>query len=136
MSTAGLRRRTALIVESDRCRSDLAAMMMKEFDLEITQVADADDAIDHLCASPSGVDIALIEMSLDGSMDGLALARRISVLWPTMSVIVTSRTVCSGDAPALPSRTTFVRKPCRPLDIVAATANAARADHSLRSLRF
>lgn len=136
MSIAGSHRRTALIVESDRHLSDLAAMMMREFDLDIAQVSGAQAALDHLCAHSSGIDIALIGVSLDGVMDGLALARRISVLWPTMSVIVISGGIPAGKAPPLPSRTTLIPKPWRPLDIVAAAANAARADHSLRSIRF
>jgi DNA-binding NtrC family response regulator len=131
----GKRRRIALVVEDDRGESELAALLLGEFDLDVSQVACAGDALTFLCDRADDVGVVLIDVHLDGGMDGIALAHRIVVLWPTVSVLLTT-----GDLAAmgceLPPRTIFIPKPWRPLDIVTAAEKAARADHSLASLRL
>lgn len=135
MAHAGGHRRTALIVEDDRAQSALGALMLEEFELSVDQVQNAEDAIEHLREHGANISVLVADVNLPGSMDGVALARSVSVLWPGISVIVTS-----GDPKerlaALPDRCVYVPKPWRPLDIVAAAERAARADNSVRAVRL
>lgn len=126
---------SALIVEDDVGQSALGAMMLKEFDLEVDQVRSAEEAIACLCGRSGQITVLLADIHLSGVMDGLALAHRVSVLWPAVSVIVTSG---DGDIQAsdLPPRATFIPKPWRALDIVAVAERAARADHTVRAVQL
>jgi DNA-binding NtrC family response regulator len=125
----------ALIVEDDRGQSALGAALLEEFDLDVRQVGTAEEAIEHLTAIGGEICVLVADVNLPGPMDGVALARRVAVLWPSISLIVTS-----GDPgnrlSDLPDRCVYVPKPWRGLDIVAAAERAARADHSVRGLRL
>ena len=81
---------SALIVEDDAGQSALGAVMLREFDLEVDQVRSAEEAIACLCDRSGQVTVLLADIQLPGPMDGLALAHRVAVLWPSVSVIVTS----------------------------------------------
>ncbi len=135
MAQADQSRCSALIVEDDRGQSALGAAMLAEFDLDVHQVETAEAAISHLRDRGGAVTVLLADVNLPGDMNGVALARSVSVLWPSVSLIVTS-----GDPPelfaSLPDSCVFIPKPWRALDIVAAAERAARADHSVRSLRL
>jgi DNA-binding NtrC family response regulator len=128
-------RAIALIVEDDAAQSELGAVMLEEFDLCVRQVQTAEDAIEHLRDRSGEVTVVLADVNLPGPMNGMSLARHVSVLWPGISVIVTS-----GDPGAhlceLPEQCVYVPKPWRPLDIVAAAERAARADHSVHAVRL
>lgn len=125
---------SALIVEDDRGLSALGASMLEEFDLRVEQVQTAEEAIDHLRSDAGSIAILVADINLPGKMDGLALAHSVSLLWPSISVIVTSGQL--GRPGALPHGAVFIPKPWRGLDIVAAAERAARADHSVRSVRL
>lgn len=131
----GKRRMTALIVEDDRGQSELAALVLRELDLDVIQVVSGSEAIAQLCDLSCTISVALIDIHLEGDMDGIALAARVAVLWPNVSVLVTSGDLDAADG-SLPTHATFVPKPWRPLDIVAAAERASRADHSLRAVRL
>jgi DNA-binding response OmpR family regulator len=125
----------ALIVEDDPAQSALGAVMLEEFNLSVRQVQTAEDAIEHLRTRGGEVTVVVADVNLPGPMDGVSLARSVCVLWPAISVIVTS-----GDPgerlEELPAGCVYVPKPWRPLDIVAATERAARADHSVHAVRL
>jgi CheY-like chemotaxis protein len=135
MTEASHSRRRALVVEDDRCVSELGALLLEQFGLSVAQVESAEDAIDHLRACGGSVDILITDINLPGAMDGVSLARSVAVLWPLISVIVTS-----GDPGLrltdLPDQAAYVPKPWRALDIVSLTERAARADHSIHALRL
>ena len=135
MTHARHTRAIALIVEDDAAQSELGASMLEEFDLCVRQVQTAEDAIEHLRIRSGEVTVLVADVNLPGAIDGMSLAKHVSVLWPGISVIVTS-----GDPGArlrdLPERCVYVPKPWRPLDIVAAAERAARADHSVHGLRL
>ena len=125
----------ALIVEDDPLQSVLGAAMLEEFDLSVRQVPTAEDAIEHLRDRSGEVTVVVADVNLPGAMDGISLAQRVAVLWPGISVIVTSgdqgeRLCC------LPDRCVYVPKPWRALDIVSAAERAARADHSVHAVRL
>lgn len=134
MTHADGTRKRALIVEDDEGQSELGALMLGEFDLDVCQVRTAEDALDHLREHGGSVALVVADVKLAGPMDGAGLARRVSVLWPTISMIVTSGAEDGSDD--LPPSCVFVPKPWRGLDIVAAAERAARADHSVSSVRL
>lgn len=134
MVDGGGRRLTALIVEDDPGQSQLGAALLEEFDLEVGQVTSGEAALDHLLRCSGAISVLLADVNLAGAVSGLELARRVSVLWPTVSVIVTSGDPAHGATADLPPRATFIPKPWRPLDIVAAAERAARQDHSVRAV--
>lgn len=133
MARPGQERLRALIVEDDRGLSALGASMLAEFDLDVHQTTSAEDAIAHLQETGGSVAVLVADIHLAGPMDGLALARSVSVLWPSISLIVTSG---DPEPSELPARCVFVAKPWRALDIVAAAERFARDDHSVHSLRL
>jgi DNA-binding response OmpR family regulator len=126
-------KREALVVEDDQGESELAALVLCEFDLRVTRIPSGEAALDHLLARSEQVGVVVISVDLAGDMDGIGLARRISVLWPGLSILVTSanRGVTRR---ALPPRATLIPKPWLPLDMIVAADRAARADHSIRAV--
>lgn len=129
------RRMVALIVEEDRIESELGAAVLTEFDLAVRQVRSAEEAILHLVEQSGNVTVLLADAGLPGAMSGLTLARRVSVLWPAISVILLSDQD-GFDLGDLPARTACLRRPWRALDIVAAAERAARHDHSVRAVQL
>jgi len=125
----------ALMVEDDVAQSQLGAEMLEEFALTVRQVQTAEDAIEHLRTRSGEVTVLVADINLAGPMDGVSLACRVSVLWPGISVIVTS-----GDPGArlgdLPATCVYIPKPWRPLDIVSAAERASRADHSVHAVQL
>jgi DNA-binding NtrC family response regulator len=125
----------ALMVEDDTAQSELGAVMLEEFELTVRQVQTAEDAIEHLRNRSGEVTVLVADVNLPGPMDGVSLARSVSVLWPGISVIVTSGD--PGERLAhLPETCVYVPKPWRPLDIVSAAERASRADHSVHALQL
>ena len=123
----------ALVVEDDRSVSELGAIVLEELNLVVTRVATAEDAIEALRDLSGEIAVMLTDIRLPGPMNGLALAHRVSVLWPSISLIVTSgRAMADGED--LPPGAVYVAKPWRALDIVAAAERATREDHSIHSL--
>jgi DNA-binding NtrC family response regulator len=135
MTQATRGRMNALIVEDDGGVSELGAVMLEEFDLSVARVANAEDAIEHLQQCCGDVAVMVADVHLPGQMDGMSLARSVSVLWPAVSVIVTSGHP-GNRLVDLPDRAVFVPKPWRALDIVSAAEKAARADHSVHAIQF
>ncbi len=125
----------ALIVEDRDSVVDLGAMLRSELDLHVDQVSSAEAALEHLRERGGATALMVADIDLPGPMDGLALARSVSVLWPSISVIVTSG-IPRDLLPSLPERAVYVAKPWRALDIVSAAERAARADHSVHAVRF
>ncbi len=128
-------RAIALIVEDDAAQCELGAAMLEEFDLTVRRVGTAEAALDHLRDRSGEVTVLVADVNLPGPMDGISLARSVSVLWPGISVIVTS-----GDPGErlreLPVSCVYVPKPWRPLDIVSAAERASRADHSVHAVQL
>ena len=135
MTDADRRRWTALIVEDDPAQLQLGAAMLGEFDLSVALAANADEALACLHDRSGEIALVLADVNLPGDLDGAELVRRVAILWPAVSLIVTSGEQLA-DGPLLPDHATFIPKPWRPLDIVAAVDRASRADHSVHAVRL
>ena len=141
MRTHGGPRMThAIVVEDDAGRSDLGAAMLREFDLAVEQVRSGEEAIARLCHRAGDVAVVIASAELAGRMNGIGLARRVSILWPQVNVIITQETSPSSADSATdsdpPGRVVYMPSSSLPLDLVAATERAVRQDHSVHALKL
>ena len=132
MARTGPHTGIALVVDDDCGSSEFGVEMLGELGLDVVTVRSAEAAIDHLMRYPGRVRLVLAG-NCTGDLKGDALARRIGILWPTISVIVTpdGSAVRDHDRPV---RATYLPQSWRPLDVVSVAERAARADHSVHSL--
>ena len=126
---------SALIVQTDRVEAELGAAALEALGLRVQRVSTAEEAIEHLLGLSGQITVLLADHDLPGAMDGAALVWRVSVLWPGISAVLMSVDT-DERALDLPARTTRLRRPWRPLDIVAAAERASRADHSVHAVRL
>jgi CheY-like chemotaxis protein len=118
-------RRTALVVEDDPDQRALAETLLEETTLAVEGCASAEEALALLDRRAEAVAFVFADVHLAGSLDGVALARRIALRWPEIRVVITSgaRELRTED---LPSGTTFLPKPWRALSLLM---EADRAEH-------
>ncbi|MBV9076818.1 MAG: hypothetical protein JO048_04975 [Methylobacteriaceae bacterium] len=128
-------RRGAVVAQSDPGLGELGSALLEALDLRVEVVRTASDAIDRLRDGAGFIDLMLSGVELEGTPDGYGLARRVSVLWPTVSLILTAPRNQHPRGP-LPGGAVVIQKPWLPLDLVAAAERAARADHTVRAVRY
>jgi CheY-like chemotaxis protein len=107
----------ALIVEDEPIIRELAAALLEETELQVIECEDAEQAFATLCRH--GEDIALIfaDIRLPGLLDGVDLAQRVKVLWPRITMLVT--TGYPGDrVQELPDNVVYMPKPWLALDVL------------------
>ncbi len=81
---------------------------LQEADHTVVSVTNADRAM-HMLEVHS-VDVILTDIDMPGSMDGLALAARVSDLWPPVKIVVMSGKRRPSRA-ELPAHARFIAKP-------------------------
>lgn len=115
--------KTALVVEDDRDLRCLAATLLEETPLRVVEADSAEEALHYLRERADEVAFAFVDVRLPCLMDGVDLARTVSLKWPWIRVVVTS-----GDASArvdlLPRSATFLPKPWRALDVLVEAERA------------
>ena len=115
--------KTALVVEDDRDLRDLAAALLEETSLRVIETESAEQALYYLRERADEVAFAFVDVRLPCLMDGVDLARTVSLKWPWIRVLVTS-----GDPGArvdhLPRNATFMPKPWRALDVLVEAERA------------
>ena len=114
----------ALIVEDDPIIRELAAALLEETDMRVVECEDAEQAFAALCRD--GDDIAMIfaDIRLPGLLDGVDLAQRAKVLWPRITMVVT--TGYPGERlEALPDNVVYMPKPWLALDVLMQAEHAA-----------
>ena len=79
---------TALVVEDDTPIRRIVVRYFRELGYEVIEARNAAEALERLQADP--VDVMFTDVVMPGAMDGLALAREASDLWPDLRVILTS----------------------------------------------
>ena len=88
-----------------------------------TREANADEAMRQL--AQDGISIVLTDIEMPGSMDGLALARRVRATWPHIAVIVASGRHLPRPE-ELPEDSPFLSKPFSRERLVSVVANAGQ----------
>jgi DNA-binding NtrC family response regulator len=114
----------ALIVEDDPILRELAAALLEESDLRVVECEDAEQAMSALVRDGDDVALVFADIRLPGMLDGIDLARRVKVLWPQITMVVTSG-YADTKPEALPESVTFLPKPWLALDVLMQAERAA-----------
>ena len=112
-----------LIVEDDALVRLVARDMLEDAGFDVLEADTADDALVVLEGSPS-IGALFTDIDMPGSMDGVALATRVSERWPHIRLVVTSGRAVMRDRD-LPDHGRFVSKPYQRAQLVSAVASAA-----------
>jgi CheY-like chemotaxis protein len=112
----------ALIVEDDPRDRGRAAALLKELGLNAVEADSAEVAVALMERQGGEVAVLFTEVPLAGLMNGVELARAVSVLWPRTKVLVTSDSL--DRSPRLPSSVQYLQKPWRGLDVITAAQEA------------
>ena len=114
----------ALIVEDDPDLRVLAAALLEESDLRVVECEDAEQAFAELCRRAEDVALIFADIRLPGLLDGVDLAQRVSVLWPHVTILVTSG--YPGErVRALPDSVVYMPKPWLALDVLMQAEQAS-----------
>ncbi len=111
-----------LVVEDDPLINLTVSDELQDAGHEVISALNADAAIAIL--EKRGVDFVFTDVDMDGSMDGLKLARFVRDRWPPVEIIVTSG---KQKPVALPARAVFVPKPYRTEHLLLTMANLSRS---------
>jgi two-component system, response regulator PdtaR len=107
-----------LVVEDEALiRMDLASAL-SEAGFDVIEVANADDAIAVLTASPETA-VMVTDVEMAGSMDGVKLARLVRDRWPPVHIVVVSGRHRLAELD-LPERSQFFSKPYRTDRLISA----------------
>lgn len=118
--------RTALVVEDDPDQRALAETLLEETNLAVVGCASGEEALRLLEAKEGDVAFVFADVRLAGTVDGVALARRIAARWPTVRVVVTSG-ADDVHVEDLPRDVTFLPKPWRALSLLIEAERAVEA---------
>ncbi|MBP9232286.1 MAG: response regulator [Phenylobacterium sp.] len=112
-----------LLVEDDEGVATLVSGMLTELGYNVTRVDCAAGALAALEANPA-FDIVFSDLVMPGEMDGIALAREIGRLWPSLPVLLTTG-FSPGVAAAAEEGLTLLTKPYG-IGALAAALDGAR----------
>ncbi|MEG3165733.1 response regulator [Sphingomonas sp. PB2P19] len=98
-----------LIVEDHPLVQITASVLIEDAGMATVVAADADAALDIL-TSRDDIHAVFTDVSMPGSMDGVALAQVVRQRWPDIQLVVTSGDQLPEDT-CLPCGVAFLRKP-------------------------
>ncbi|MCE4553111.1 response regulator [Roseateles cellulosilyticus] len=115
-SPQGLAGATVLLVEDDESLGDVTAALLMAHGARVIRAAHAEAAL-RLLDAGAAIDIVLSDIVMPGSMDGVALARRLREQRQGLPVVLitgfSNTAMSDGEFPVL-------RKPCPPDELLAA----------------
>jgi len=117
--------RIALVVEDDTEVRRLAAALLEETEFDVVEAASAEEAVDYLSAHADAVAFLFADIRLPCRMNGLDLARTVSVRWPWVRTVLTSGAPLDGGSHRLPGDVRFMPKPWRALDVLVEAERAS-----------
>jgi CheY-like chemotaxis protein len=115
-SMANANSKEVLVVEDQVLVRIMAADALEDHGFTAWEAADADEALKTLMEHPS-IELLFTDIDMPGSMDGMALVRRVHAERPHVKLVVTSGAFTLTDED-LPDHGTFLRKPYPPLRLV------------------
>ena len=77
-----------LLVEDNEAVAAASREMLESLGCKVERAADGEAALARLAAADAGVEIVLSDIEMPGSLDGIALAERISERHPTLPVLL------------------------------------------------
>jgi CheY-like chemotaxis protein len=96
--------------------------VLEELGLEAVEINSAEMAVAVMQRQGGEVAMLFTDVALAGLMNGIELARAVSVLWPRTRVLVISEV--ADRSPRLPSAVQHLQKPWRGLDVITAAQEA------------
>ena len=108
-------RATALIVEDDPMQRDMICLLLEESEVDVIECESAEAAALVLERQAGKIALVMTDVSLAGTMTGVALAHVAKHCNPQLEVIVTSG---SPVPQPLPDGVEFWSKPWAPLDVI------------------
>ena len=117
------KRPVALIVEDDTLVRELAAALLEESELRVVECEDAEQAFASLCKYGEEVVLIFADVRLPGLLDGIDLAQRAKVLWPHITMVVTTG-YPGTRLEALPDNVVYMPKPWLALDVLMQAEHA------------
>ena len=111
------RKPKVLVVDDEQAILDLLVLAFEEAGFDVATASNAVDA--HTVLEESGsIGLVVTDVSMPGSLDGVAFGQFVAVTHPAMPLIVISG-VSQPDDRDLPAGATFVGKPFQPSLLVA-----------------
>jgi DNA-binding NtrC family response regulator len=108
-------RATALVVEDDPMQREMISLLLEESDFDVIECESAEAAALVLHRQAGRIALVMTDVSLAGTMNGVALAHVAKDCNPQLEVIVTSG---SPVPQPLPDGVEFWAKPWAPLDVI------------------
>ncbi len=117
-----------LIVEDEPLQRMLATEVLAEAGYEFYEASSGDEAVAILLEHADEVCFLLTDVNMEGTLDGLALARRVSVSWPWISIVVTSGR--ENPSPSeMPPQAIFTPKPWRQATLLQQISETCHSSH-------
>ena len=116
-----MNQRVLLYVEDEDAAVFLLETALKEAEIDVAlyRVADGDEAMAFL-KTGSPIDLVFFDIQMPGSMDGVELARRIRVEYPSLPVILSSA------HPRPETAAPFIAKPYRVERVISTISQTLR----------
>ena len=127
------RRPIALIVEDDASVRELAATLLEESELRVVECEDAEQAFASLCREGEDITLIFADVRLPGLLDGVDLAQRARVMWPHITMVVTTG-YPGARLDALPENVVYMPKPWLALDVLKQAEHAANGARERRAV--
>jgi CheY-like chemotaxis protein len=121
--------RVALIVEDDKELRALAVALLEETDLRPVEASSAEEALQYLRYNAGDVAFLFSDVKLPCVMDGVDLARTVSLKWPWIRIVLTSDVPPANDLDKALRRVRFMQKPWLPLSVLMEAERAVQASH-------
>jgi CheY-like chemotaxis protein len=118
--------RIALVVEDDNELRALAAALLEETDLGVVEAASAEEALHYLTHQAGEVAFLFADVRLPCLMDGVDLARTVSLKWPWIRTVLTSGAPLDDDLDKALRQVRFMPKPWRALDVLMEAEKAVQ----------
>ena len=119
--------RIALVVEDDNELRALAAALLEETDLGVVEASSAEEALHYLTHQAGEVAFLFADVRLPCLMDGVDLARTVSLKWPWIRTVLTSGAPLEEDLDKALRQVRFMPKPWRALDVLVEAEKAVRS---------
>ena len=100
----------ALIVDDDFVIRMDAKDILEQAGFQVLDAHHGDAALDLLKIRHPDVVLLFTDVQMPGRLDGFALAHKVAVSWPHISIVVTSGHVTPGPG-SMPDKARFIAKP-------------------------
>ena len=100
-----------------------AAALLEESELRVVECEDAEQAFASLCKYGEEIVLIFADVRLPGLLDGVDLAQRARVLWPHITMVVTTG-YPGARLEALPENVVYMPKPWLALDVLMQAEHA------------